>query len=389
MRSDVERFVREHLGHLVDGPIVASPSILGGQAAANAALARFEVTGYARRRSTVEPAPSRGASGLSPYIRHGLLRLQSVWDAVEGGPVTDVKRFRDELLWQEYARHWYARLGAATQRPTRRVPRDTQERTGWDRTLACLDATVGELEREGWIPNQARMWLASDWCVRHGQDWRAGEDLFFRHLLDGSRAANRLGWQWTTGVGASKSYGFSRWQVEKRAATLCRACPRRERCPIEDWPTESERVAARWPSEVDRTGPRQVPVAGRPERVWLTAESLGLDDAALAANPSLPVVFVFDEPLLARLRLSGKRLIFLAETLAELGQSRELEVRLGEPAGELVGLRLAVTHAPVPGFGPLSARLAPVETHPWPWLLTPGQGSVRSFSAWRKSVTRG
>ncbi|MGB1631262.1 MAG: FAD-binding domain-containing protein, partial [Acidimicrobiales bacterium] len=73
------------------------------------------------------------------------------------------------------------------------------------------DTVVDELETDGWLVNQTRMWLAGDWTVRWGQDWRRGEDRFFRHLLDGSRAANRLGWQWTTGVGASKSYGFSRW----------------------------------------------------------------------------------------------------------------------------------------------------------------------------------
>ena len=74
-----------------------------------------------------------------------------------------------------------------------------------------------ELHRDGWLVNQTRMWLASQWAVRAGADWRAGEDAMFTHLLDGSRAANRLGWQWTVGTGSGKPYGFSRWQVEKRA----------------------------------------------------------------------------------------------------------------------------------------------------------------------------
>ncbi len=87
--------------------------------------------------------------------------------------------------------------------------------------MACVDATVGELERDGWLVNQTRMWLASHWAVREGARWQDGEDRFFAHLLDGSRAANRLGWQWTTGVGSSKPYGFSRSQVEKRAPQLC------------------------------------------------------------------------------------------------------------------------------------------------------------------------
>ena len=122
--------------------------------------------------------------------------------------------------------------------------------------------------------------------------------------------------------------------------------------------------------------------------MWLTAESLGTDDPALALNPALPAVFVFDEPLLRRLRLDAKRLVFLAETLAELGEERELELRLGDPRVELADRALAVTHAPVPGFADRAALIAPVEIHPWPWLRRPRAGSVRSFSAWRKKVDR-
>ena len=82
--------------------------------------------------------------------------------------------------------------------------------------------------------------------------------------------------------------------------------------------------------------------------------------------------------MLARLRLSGKRLVFLAQALAEL----DCQVRLGDPVTELAGLGLAVTFAPVPGFARRSAALDVVALHPWPWLRRPGSGSLRSFSAW-------
>ncbi len=385
-RPAVEQFVSETMGHLTASPVVGSRSIRGGQLAADSALASFNVSGYASRRNEVAPQHRRGASRLSPYIRHGLLSLAEVWSAVGDGPARDVSKFRDELMWQEYSRHWYARLGAATAQSTKRELTHTAPGDGWDRTLPCLNSVVTELEEHGWLVNQTRMWLASDWTVRHSQDWRRGEDRFFRHLLDGSRAANRLGWQWSTGVGSSKPYGFSRWQVEKRAPGLCKSCPHRNACPIEEWPDDPQTTSVNWPDEVDLTGPSAVEVAGDADAVWLTAESLGHSDPALAANPGVPAVFVFDEPLLARFQLDGKRLVFLTETLAELNEHRPVEVHLGKPVDVLAGRALAVTHAPVPGFAKRSAALNVVETHPWPWLRQPKPGSVKSFSAWRKKV---
>lgn len=372
---------------------MASGRFTGGQGAADAALAEFDVHGYASRRNDVWPRDRRGASALSPYIRHGLLTLRRVWEAVEGGPSRDVARFRDELEWQEYARHLYARLGTRTGDWIRfRVePTETWDRKPWPREMACIDLAVSELEHDGWIVNQTRMWLASQWTVRAGGHWREGEDVFFRHLLDGSRAANRLGWLWTVGGGTGKSYGFSRRQVEKRAPGLCDRCELSDRCPIQDWPAkpDTERIERlEWlrgdPDPANTSGPAAPQRSGSAEVVWLTAESLGDDDPALAAHPELPVVFVFDGPLLARLRLSGKRLVFLTECLGDLGRRREVEVSLGDPSDVLADRSLAATYAPVPGWRRLSRRLRLAEIHPWPWLRTPDGGSVASFSQWAR-----
>src|SRR4051812_49743038 len=102
--------------------------------------------------------------------------------------------------------------------------------------MNCVSSCVEELETDGWLVNQTRMWLSSQWTVRAGAEWTAGEDRFFTHLLDGSRAANRLGWQWTIGAGTGKPYGFSRWEGQKRAPPLCPDCALHTACPIQDWP---------------------------------------------------------------------------------------------------------------------------------------------------------
>jgi deoxyribodipyrimidine photo-lyase len=386
-----------HLADLAGDDAAPSAAFRGGQRAADAALAAFSVAGYAARRNEVWPEARRGASKLSPYIRHGLLPLRRVWRAVEGGPRRDVDKLRDELLWQEYARHLYARLGERLREPLRATgsAREADLDQAWPAAMACMALAREELEGEGWLPNQTRMWMASQLGVRHRMRWQAGEDHFFRHLLDGSRAANRLGWQWTVGTGNGKAYGFSRWQVEKRAPGLCASCALEPRCPISDWPADGDLLRETAPEALRRDpdpgrtrGPTKPELRAAPQAVWLTAESLGDAEPALSAWPDLPAVFVFDAPLLSRLRLSRKRLVFLVETLAELGRSRSLELWRGDPAEVLGGRPLATTFTPVPGGRRLREALDVVALHPWPWLVEPVKGPIGSFSQWRKSCRK-
>jgi deoxyribodipyrimidine photo-lyase len=390
-----------HLGDLtLEGAsgVTASPRFRGGQSTASAVLAELDIRGYAAKRNQVQPLDSRGASAVSPWIRYGLISLPELWQRVGDAPARDRGKYRDELLWQEYARHLYARVGTGTGRPLRDAPAQGAPAWAdpWPPDMECVRRTVAELEGDGWLVNQTRMWLSSQWTVRGGGELFAGEDRFFAHLLDGSRAANRLGWQWTTGALTGRPYGFSRWQVEKRAPELCRSCALSERCPIQEWPDTpaGERLETPEPRlgkdpglDLDAAaGPPQAEISGRAEAVWLTAESLGDADPALSARADLPAVFVFDAPLLARLRLSGKRLVFLAETLADLATRRELHVLRGDPVQLLAGRGLAVTFAPVPGFARRSSALDVAELHPWPWLSRPDTGSLSSFSTWRRRV---
>ena len=390
--GDEVRWVKEHLAHLCIDEPRRSDRFVGTQAAADAALADFDLAGYAARRNEVLPRSRRGASGLSPWIRHGHLTLPQVWAAVDG-PATDRRKFRDELRWQEYGRHLYARLGSSTGEPLRHSPTIAvgPPTAAWDRSMRCVEVNLDELERDGWMVNQTRMWLASQWSVRHGADWRAGEQHFVTHLLDGSRAANRLGWQWTIGTGGSKAYGFSQWQVHRRAPGLCATCPHQHACPIREWPDEPPLAAVvanprlRHDPDLDKTaGPEQPELRATPDAIWLTAESLGDADPALVAHPRLPAVFVFDLRLLQTLRLSSKRLVFLVDRLAELGAQRELQVHLGDPIQVLAGRPVAATFAPVPGWRRRAGSLNLAEVYPWPWLERPKSGPLSSFSAWSK-----
>lgn len=419
-RPGVAAWVAEHLGDLVSGDSAASrgdaarhsaasaPPPRGGQQAADAALAGFDPSGYAARRNEVWPADRRGASGLSPWVRHGLLTLRQLWNHVADAAPPDRDRFRDELLWQEYARHLYARLGSSTceslrfavaeRAVERQLPIPAED-------LACQRLVHEELEDTGWLPNQARMWLASWWVTHAGGGWRDGEDWLFARLLDGSRAANRLGWQWVAGAATGSPWVLDRQHVERRAPGLCDACPRRLDCPLEQLtapvepspppvtPISDPRLDAHPAGEPGGevvTGPAVVEAVAddAPTTVWLTAESLGDDDPALAAHPELPAVFVFDAPLLARLGLSAERLVFLAETLTDLATRREVRLWRGDPVAVLADQSVAVTFAPVPGFATRARAIAPSVLHPWPWLVRPRGAPLRSYSAWRRALDR-
>lgn len=402
--GDEVRWVEEHLSDLYRGPVRAAPHHRGTQAAADQALARLDLRGYADGRNQVWPEADRRGSGLSPWIRHGLLHLAQVMEAAKDAPGSraDREKFIDELYWQEYARHLYARLGTAMAHPLRHAPATvalappgTPEQI-WDRSMACVELAIGQLLDTGVMVNQTRMWMASHWTVRHGGDWREGEQAFFRSLLDGSRAANRLGWQWTIGAGTGRPYGFARTQVERRAPGICASCPHHTACPIEQWP-DPEPGAARTEDPLLRRDPDPAATAGphlptlTPESdpadaVWITAESLGRKDPALAAHQDLPVIFVFDEPLLRRVDLAPHRLVFLTERLAELAAERPVFLHRGDPTEALRGHHLAATFAPVPGWRRIAAQATMTEVHPWPWLRRPRGENLRSYTAWRRAA---
>ena len=386
--ADLENIVASNFQSLHSGG--GRSSISGGQSAADSALQELNITGYAKNRSEVLPYEARGASQLSPYIRHNLLPLGRVWDHVAKAPFADREKYRDELLWQEYARHLYARIGTRLFRNLRFEQIWDAPGNGWPEGMACVDFATDELEQDGWLVNQSRMWLASHWTVRNQRGWLHGQEQMYRHLLDGSRAANLLGWQWTVGTGTGKPYGFARWQVQKRAPQLCGRCPLKSKCPIQDFPEELALDEAPFdallvsdPDIASTTGPLTIEENRPPTTILLTVDSMGDADPALVAHPQLPVVFVFNEQALAKLQLSSKRIYFYLETLQDLAKRRDLTVYLGDPYQFVRESDVAVTYAPVPSFAKFE-NLAQV--HPFMWLRKPHAQSVRSFTAWRTKL---
>jgi deoxyribodipyrimidine photo-lyase len=362
----------------------------GGRKAAAERLACLDPALYARTRNHADGA----VSGLSPWIRHGVVSLAEVRDAAVARAGAAAEKFVSELGWRDYWRQVHAALGdriaeaiespAAAPRAAacEHVPADV---LGAETGMACIDAFVRRLHDTGWLHNHERMWLAS-WLVHvRGVAWRAGADWFLSHLVDGDPASNHLSWQWVAGTFSAKPYLFNRENLETfTAGSHCRRCPVFGVCDVEgsydelaerlfvggagprSSPTPKIHPAAPWRPSGDSPAP------ARP-LVWLTLDSASAIGPALAAYPAAPRIFVVDADWLAAERPSLKRLVFLWECLADVpgveihvGDQR---VILSERAAALGCDGIAVAETPCPGVRRAAAALArtlPISVHGWP-----------------------
>ncbi|NJL34195.1 MAG: DNA photolyase, partial [Chloroflexaceae bacterium] len=197
--------------------------------------AQFDVTRYGTTRNHVT---KRGISFLSPYIRHGVLALAEIRDYIltRFGAGRDTTKYINELAWRQFWQLVYAEYGNRIHQDieppkvprkgngTRRsLPDDIlQATTG----LVCMDESLRELYREGYMHNHARMWFAAYLQHWRGEDWRDGAELFYTHLLDGDPASNSLSWQWVGSTFSHKPYYFNRQNVEKFSdGEYCKRCP--------------------------------------------------------------------------------------------------------------------------------------------------------------------
>ena len=362
----------------------------GGQSQADERLANIDIKGYSKRRNNVYPATTRGSSFLSPYIRHGLLNLCEVWKAVDSFQFEDRTKFRDELLWQEFSRHLYAIMGQNNKKMWNYSVENTNKPVNTSE-MNCIQTIKNELVETGYMVNQTRMWFSSHHSFRAEENWNKYEDFMFKHLVDGSRFANRLGWQWVMGGQTGKLYGFAQSQVKNRAPKLCQQCNLQYKCPIQTWPDESKYEPIDQEIDYDiksKFGPTEtINSHEKPSVVWLTGESMGDDDPALKAHPELPVIFIFDNVLLNKIQISTKRIIFLLETLKELALKRKVLVFIGDPKLILNDYNYAVTFACVPKYKEITMINKPVAEYPTVRLADPISFYPRSYTSWKKKIT--
>jgi deoxyribodipyrimidine photo-lyase len=313
----------------------------GGRKAAEAALAEINPVEYARSRNFLDGAVTR----LSPYLRHGVLTLSEVRDDALSRvrKVDDAEKFISELGWRDYWQRLYAVLGDGiwsdreayktgfvAQSYANELPVELVEgSTG----LACMDGFSAELRETGYLHNHARMWMAAYVVHWLRVRWQAGARWFLEHLLDGDPASNNLSWQWVASTFSQKPYYFNRENLERyTAGRYCKGCPLRGACPLEgSYENLEMRLFPRLPTEpADSSkadagrvgysgtqGRSMGPVGERP-LLWVHTDSLNPGAEMFARWPNAPASFVWDEFWLAEEKVSGKRVQFVQECLAEM-----------------------------------------------------------------------
>jgi len=180
------------------------------------------IHGYRDRRDRPD---MDGTSGLSPYIRFGMLSLRQAVVAARRAfdlASDDVARsgaetWLNELIWREF----YLSILYHFPHVRRRSFRPQYDSIAWanDRDAfeawrlgqtgyPIVDAAMRQLVESGWMHNRTRMIVASFLVKDLLIDWRWGERFFMQHLVDGDPAANNGGWQWTAGTGTDAAPYF-------------------------------------------------------------------------------------------------------------------------------------------------------------------------------------
>ena len=188
----------------------ADPALIPtpGEPAARERLAPWIRGGLATYHETRNRLDLDGTSRLSQDLRFGLLSATEVVDRADL-PGDGAQAFVRELAWRDFYAHvlWHRpETGPPFQPALRAMPwRDDPPafeawrngRTGYP----VVDAAMRQLHASGFLPNRARMIVASFLAKDLLLDPRLGEAEFMRHLADGDPASNLRGWQWSAGTG--------------------------------------------------------------------------------------------------------------------------------------------------------------------------------------------
>lgn len=162
-----------------------------------------------------------GWSAMSPHLHFGEVSARRVWRTVADHPNWKKDKGREHYLrevgWREFAQHLMNHFPRTLGEPLRenfgKFPwkDDAGALRAWQKGRTgypVVDAAMRNLWAEGWMPNRARMIVASFLCKDLLISWERGAEWFLDTLVDADLGSNTLGWQWTAGCGADAAPFF-------------------------------------------------------------------------------------------------------------------------------------------------------------------------------------
>jgi len=166
-----------------------------------------------------------GSAIISPYLRWGMISPRACYTAAQHAlqqanhesARRSVGSWIGELIWREF----FYQVLAANPHSVRQNFKAQYDRLAWDNNpdhlqawaggrtgYPIVDAAMRQMIQTGWMHNRARLIVASFLCKDLLIDWRQGEAVFMRSLLDGDVANNVGNWQWSAGTGTDAAPFF-------------------------------------------------------------------------------------------------------------------------------------------------------------------------------------
>ena len=162
--------------------------------------------------------PSKfGTSRLSPFIKHGQIHVETIWEECNYHKNNKVNKFLAEIGWREFnhtlINFFPHMLKGNYSKKFNKFPWEKNPKflKAWKNGLTgypIVDAGMRELYSTGWMHNRVRM-IVGSFLVKHLLiNWVEGEKYFRNCLLDYNEANNVSGWQWVAGSGADAAPYF-------------------------------------------------------------------------------------------------------------------------------------------------------------------------------------
>ncbi len=203
-------------GEQLPRPVVRSGARLpstpaAGHAAGRGVLDRFArqaLAAYSEARDRLDRATT---SRVSAFLRFGMVSIRECLAVAGRHPGLGSEAWIRQLAWRDFYRQLLAAIPRLEGEPM--DPRmaslawndDPAAFAAWrdgQTGYPIVDAGMRQLASEGWLPNRARLIVASFLTKDLGLNWQLGERVFMERLLDGDLASNNGGWQWVAGSGA-------------------------------------------------------------------------------------------------------------------------------------------------------------------------------------------